>query len=154
MASDIIAQAEEACEKLASRDRYVDRDYWNTVSGGLLPQLLAEAKRMRAENEELETQNETHWYNFEHLKEVVPALEKDRDAWKARAHRQARRSAGYRLAAKRHREEKVEWKAKADEERANIILGVEVSRLRDKTEADEIRFKAARELEEEMKHDI
>ena len=46
------------------------------------------------------------------------------------------------------------WKAKAIEERANIILGFEVTRLRDKKETDEIRLKAARELEEEMKHDI
>lgn len=44
MSEDVLSRAEEACEKLESKDESVDRHYWQAVAGDLLPQLLAEAR--------------------------------------------------------------------------------------------------------------
>jgi hypothetical protein len=48
MSEDVLSRAEEACEKLESKDESVDRHYWQAVAGDLLPQLLAEAKLWKA----------------------------------------------------------------------------------------------------------
>jgi len=47
MSEDVLSRAEEACEKLESKDESVDWHYWQAVAGDLLPQLLAEAKRLQ-----------------------------------------------------------------------------------------------------------
>ena len=45
---EVLSRAEEACEKLESKDESVDRHYWQAVAGDQLPQLLAEVERLRA----------------------------------------------------------------------------------------------------------
>ena len=81
MSEDVLSRAEEACEKLESKDESVDRHYWQAVAGDLLPQLLAKAKRL---------QNEIEIYKMgeEAANELIlqgRAAEADRDAWKAKA---------------------------------------------------------------------
>jgi len=48
---EVLSRAEEACEKLESKDESVDRHYWQAVAGDQLPQLLAEIERLRADQD-------------------------------------------------------------------------------------------------------
>ena len=89
MSEDVLSRAEEACEKLESKDESVDRHYWQAVAGDLLPQLLAEAKRLEEERDAL----------FEHGQKMIAAglstieealaialkMANSRGAWQAKA---------------------------------------------------------------------
>ena len=130
MSEDVLSRAEEACEKLESKDESVDRHYWQAVAGDLLPQLLAKAKRL---------QNEIEIYKMgeEAANELIlqgRAAEADRDAWKAKA---------------------IEERAIQKSGFMNDVLDeVRDTWTYDITESarDWARGEAARELEEEMKH--
>ena len=134
MSEDVLSRAEEACEKLESKDESVDRHYWQAVAGDLLPQLLAEAKRLEEERDAL----------FEHGQKMIAAgLSTIEEALAI-----ALKMANSRGA----------WQAKAIWDRARLIY-CDSEDVEDHTwwsqEDDEykkpFRERATRELEEEMR---